>query len=63
MFAAARNLGDDAGGMSDLLARLRAREKARHGVQVRRIRLRCICHATNTWFYLRVSAAHGIGGP
>ncbi len=35
MFAAAKNLGDGTGGMSDLLKRLRAREKARHGLQVR----------------------------
>eukprot|EP00752_Nemacystus_decipiens_P009461 g8459.t1 len=34
MFAAAKNLGDGAGGMADLLTRLRAREKARHGLQV-----------------------------
>lgn len=36
MFAAAKNLGDGGGGMSDLLTRLRAREKARHGLQVSR---------------------------
>lgn len=34
MLAAAKNLGDGAGGMDDLLVRLRAREKARHGLQV-----------------------------
>lgn len=38
MLAAAKNLGDEAGGMDDLLVRLRAREKARHGLQVRRYR-------------------------
>lgn len=35
MFAAAKNLGEGGGGMGDLLTRLRAREKARHGLQVR----------------------------
>lgn len=34
MFAAAKNLGDGTGGMGDLLARLRVREKARHRKQV-----------------------------
>lgn len=34
MFAAAKNLGQGADGMGDLLTRLRAREKARRGVQV-----------------------------
>ncbi|CAM9251753.1 unnamed protein product [Scytosiphon promiscuus] len=36
MFAAAKNLGEGVGGMSDLLTRLRAREKARHGLQAKK---------------------------
>ncbi|CAN0220963.1 unnamed protein product [Ectocarpus sp. 12 AP-2014] len=36
MFAAAKNLGQGADGMGDLLTRLRAREKARHGVQAKK---------------------------
>lgn len=46
MFAAAKNLGDGAGGMGDLLTRLRAREKARHGLQVGRDHGR-VKHATS----------------
>lgn len=40
MFAAAKNLGEGGGGMGDLLTRLRAREKARHGLQVSRTQSR-----------------------
>eukprot|EP00904_Undaria_pinnatifida_P012526 jgi/Undpi1/8403/HiC_scaffold_25.g10871.m1 len=36
MLAAAKNLGDGTGGMDDLLVRLRAREKARHGLQAKK---------------------------